>query len=85
MCVRASTFVQAKLCEILSSPLQILPDVPRLSVFSRGEVSRTPGDGGAQTGSGCSLQSGPTLQPADLLSAFCSAGQPQQISGKLQV
>lgn len=51
--------------KILCSPLQILPDVPRLSVFSRGEASRAPGGGGAQAGSGGPLQGGPAPQSAD--------------------
>lgn len=83
--VRASLLIQSKRFEIICSPLQILPDVPRLSVLSRGKVSRAPGGGGAQTGSGGALQTGPTPQPADLLSTHCSPGQPQQVIGKLQV
>lgn len=65
--------------------LQVLPDVPRLSACSGWEVSREAGGGRAQAGSGGALQNGPTLQQVDLLSALCSAGKPQQVSGQLHV
>lgn len=62
--------------EIHPSPLQVLPDVPRLSVFSGGEAAGASGGGGAPTGSGGSLQGGPTLQPADLHLTPRSGGKP---------
>lgn len=71
--------------DIISSLVQILPDVSRLSALSRGEVSRAPGGGGPQTCSGSTFQSGPPPQPADLPFNHCSCGQPQQVTGKLQV
>lgn len=65
--------------------LQILPDVPRLSALSGWKVSREDGGGCAQAGSGGPLQNGTTLQQANLLSALCSTGKPQQGAGQLHV
>lgn len=60
--------------DLLSCPLQVLPDVPRLSVLSGGEVSWAFGGGGAQTSSGGSVQTGPTAQQTDQLFTHCPAG-----------
>lgn len=65
--------------------LQILPDVPRFSALSGWKVSREAGRGCAQAGAGGVLQNGPTLQQVNQLSALCSAGKPQQVSGQLHV
>lgn len=68
-----------------SWPPQIFPDVLGLSVLPGRQVSRAPGGRCAATGSGGQVQSGATPHADDLPCAFWSTGQPQQVTGELQV